>query len=284
MKIMKLSIPILLLSGCLSLASDILYCDSGGPQGGAVFNSGLVLSSGGFLSTPLDIAVNAQGLAVVACPGRLVRVDGAGTQSVLVQDYGTLGSPYGVSFERTGNVLVATGFSLVKVGATGQMKTVTVGRDVTAPVDVAVSETGEAYVLDVDYPPAIVRVSAKGNQSVISQSGLFVNPQGIVVSSGYAYVTDSESGNFGVGKVIRVNLKTGAQKLVSTGGNLVFPIGITVYEFGDLIVADPYTINPQSVDLYDGAIIRIDPVTGAQTILARGGNGFVNPVGVAIRQ
>jgi hypothetical protein len=51
---------------------------------------------------------------------------------------------------------------------------------------------------------------------------------------------------------------------------------------GQLIVADPYTINPQSPELYDGAIIRIDPATGAQTLVTRGRGSFTNPCGVAV--
>ena len=61
--------------------------------------------------------------------------------------------------------------------------------------------------------------------------------------------------------------KPGTQTVVSEGGNLVGPVGIAVDDNGQLIVGDPYTINPASQDLYDGGVIRIDPSTGAQTLL-----------------
>ena len=51
---------------------------------------------------------------------------------------------------------------------------------------------------------------------------------------------------------------------------------------GELIVGDPYTINPDSRELYDGGIIRIDPVSGQQTLITRGQGSFVNPRGVAV--
>ena len=77
-------------------------------------------------------------------------------------------------------------------------------------------------------------------------------------------------------------MSTGAQTLLSSGGYLVGPVGIAVDENGQLIVGDPYTINPLSPDLFDGGIIRINPVDGGQTLLARGQGNYVNPRGIAI--
>ena len=86
--------------------------------------------------------------------------------------------------------------------------------------------------------------------------------------------------------IFHVDAQSGVQTVVSEAGALVGPVGIAVDATGQLIVGDPYTINPQSSDLadggYDGAIIRINPVTGDQVILARGQGSFVNPRGVAI--
>jgi hypothetical protein len=62
----------------------------------------------------------------------------------------------------------------------------------------------------------------------------------------------------------------------------VGPVGISIEKSGDLIIADPYTINSESVDLFDGGIIRVNPDNGEQTLLARGKESFVNPRCVAI--
>jgi len=48
--------------------------------------------------------------------------------------------------------------------------------------------------------------------------------------------------------------------VVSEGGILVGPVGIDLNYSGQLVVGDPYTINPESPEVYDGGIIRIDPV------------------------
>src|SRR5206468_1135393 len=89
-------------------------------------------------------------------------------------------------------------------------------------------------------------------------------------------------GNFGVGRVIHVDSRSGDQTVVSEGGYLVGPVGIAVDASGQIVVGDPYTINSESPDVYDGGIIRIDPVSGAQTLIARGHGSFVNPRGLAI--
>ena len=93
-------------------------------------------------------------------------------------------------------------------------------------------------------------------------------------------------GTFGIGRVIQVDAQRGTQRVVLEGGALVGPVGIAFDAAGQLIVGDPYTINPQSPDIedggYDGAIIKIEPVSGSQTLLARGQGSFVNPRGVAL--
>ena len=98
------------------------------------------------------------------------------------------------------------------------------------------------------------------------------------------YLTDvaTADGNFGVGIVIHLDLSTGIQTLVSSGGNLVGPVGIAIDQNGQLVIGDPYTINPDSRDLYDGGIIRINPVGGGQTLIARGQENYVNPRGIAV--
>ena len=100
------------------------------------------------------------------------------------------------------------------------------------------------------------------------------------------YVTDvaTADGNFGVGRVIHVDARTGEQSVVSEGDLLVGPVGIAVEADGQLVVSDPYTMNPESSDLFDGAVLRINPATGEQTLLARGEGGFVNPRGIAIKR
>jgi hypothetical protein len=88
--------------------------------------------------------------------------------------------------------------------------------------------------------------------------------------------------NFGIGRVLHVDQQSGAQTIVAEGGNLIGPVGITVDTNGDLLVGDPYTINPASLNLYDGGVVRISAATGGQTLVCRGEGNHVNPLGLAV--
>jgi len=50
---------------------------------------------------------------------------------------------------------------------------------------------------------------------------------------------------------------------------------------GQLVVADPYTVNPDTND-FDGAVFAINPQTRQQTLIARGYGNIVNPCGLTI--
>ena len=153
------------------------------------------------------------------------------------------------------------------------------------PIGVAISETGDLFVANIAFPGEIIRINAKGGPArVVSKGDHLHFPLGIVVRGNYAYVTDvaTEDQNFGIGAVVRVDIESGAQTVLTSGGNLLKPVGIAVDLNEQLIVTDPYTINRESRDLYDGGIIRIDPLTGLQTLLARGHDNIINPVAVTV--
>jgi DNA-binding beta-propeller fold protein YncE len=195
-----------------------------------------------------------------------------------------LGIPFGIAVERSGMILVANAQSLVRVNPeTGAQTALSTGNLFRVPLAVAVSEIGDIYVVDALGP--VVRVdAATGAQTLISTGGFLHRPQGIAVKGKHVYVTDVADMNFGVGRIIRIDIRSGQQTILSEGGNLVGPVGITVEPKGSLIVGDPYTANPESADVFDGGIIRIDENSGAQTLIARGNDIFVNPRGVAVIQ
>jgi hypothetical protein len=154
-------------------------------------------------------------------------------------------------------------------------------------VAVAVAENSDIFV--VNALGAVVRVDARtGDQTPVTSGGYLERPQGIAVKGNDIYVTDvaTPDGNFGKGRIVHVDARSGAQTVVSEGDKLVGPVGITILASAGLIVADPYTVNPQSPDLadggYDGAILVVDPSSGVQTVLARGQQNFVNPRGVVV--
>ena len=79
------------------------------------------------------------------------------------------------------------------------------------------------------------------------------------------------------GRIIRVDPASGAQAVVSAGGELVDPAGIAVAPDGTLFVVENVGVGPAR----DPAVVRIDPATGAQSVVTRGGN-LCYPFGIAV--
>lgn len=114
-----------------------------------------------------------------------------------------------------------------------------------------------------------------GSQTQITIRGYLQESEGMALDrEGVIYVADAGAYlEDGIG-IVRVDPITGEQEVVSRGGMLVNPWGIVVEPTGSLLVADRSAFGTRSVG--PGGIIRIDPQTGSQAVVARGGN-FENP-------
>jgi hypothetical protein len=71
--------------------------------------------------------------------------------------------------------------------------------------------------------------------------------------------------NDGVSTIIKIDLTTGNQTIVTTGGLLGYVGGMAIDADGQILVLD------LCVQLVAPGIVRIDPATGAQTIVTMGG-------------
>ncbi len=244
------------------------------------------------LMQPFGICVGRDGEYLVSDTGSMgiVGINPATGQQRMVSSGGALGVPFGMAVESDGSLLVANGQALLRVDPqSGEQMVVSSGGFFRAPVAVTVAANGQVYVLDA--LGAVIGVDPEsGLQRLIAKGIYLKRPQGIAFLGNDVFVTDvaTPDGNFGTGVIIRVDVRTGQQTVLSKGNNLVGPVGIAIGTAGQLIVADPYTINDASPDIanggYDGAIIQVDRVSGVQHIIARGQEGFVNPRCVAIIQ
>ena len=106
------------------------------------------------------------------------------------------------------------------------------------------------------------------------------------LSGGDILVIDPEAGTGGLGALFRVNPSTGARTLLSDFGNAlqgqtgVVPAGVAVEYSGNILVIDP---DAGTGTL--GALFRVNPSTGARTLLSDFGVGTpagVEPFGVAV--
>jgi hypothetical protein len=295
---------------------DILYLDSGDAIAGAYVvkldphtgQRSIIVSH---LASPEGIAMDNAGNLLISSYSSVIRVDPSSGIRELIADAGKFGGMYSLALSPQGDVYASfmvgrqlgphrdyfpecvnhdpkfkLSSGIVQIdSATGGLKTVSTSRLFYYPIGVAIGDKGDIFVNNIAFPGEILRVNPKGGAAKIVSAGNYLHfPLGIVVSGRFAYVTDvaTDDQNFGIGTIVRVDIETGAQKLLAVGDNLLKPVGITLDLDGQLIVTDPYTINPASPNLYDGGIIRIDPQTGAQTLLARGQGNIVNPGSVTV--
>jgi len=107
-------------------------------------------------------------------------------------------------------------------------------------------------------------------QSIAALSLLFCS-QGKVVADAVLSPGDILTANFGGNSITQVNPMTGAQAVVSSGGNFSAPLGIAIDSSGSIIVTD----------VIHDEIIRVDPATGAQTIISSD-NNLIFPAGITI--
>jgi sugar lactone lactonase YvrE len=133
-----------------------------------------------------------------------------------------------------------------------------------------------------------------GQQSALSSNAtstqkLFEDPVGVVRSpSGTLYVTDPNAFG-GSGGVIAVDPATGQESAVSSNAisQLALfsdPQGIAIEPGGGILVADPDSQVPMAGP--QGAIIAVDPATGAQRLITSNSTSqadlFGDPAGVAV--
>jgi sugar lactone lactonase YvrE len=149
----------------------------------------------------------------------------------------------------------------------------------------ATSTFADLLVSDLDTSSVFLVSSTTGNRSTFSGAGVgmgvaFSNPEGIAVqASGQVLVADN-----GVAALFQVNPTTGNRTLLSGDGagtgqqSFVTPFGVTIGSGGQLYVSDA------GDQAGDGFIVRVDPVTGARTLIsglgAGSGDAFSNIRGV----
>jgi sugar lactone lactonase YvrE len=131
----------------------------------------------------------------------------------------------------------------------------------------------------------LVEVSRNG-----AQGNLFRHPYDVAVAPGGGSLYVADMGEFASGpapvadgRVIRVDPATGVQALVSGGGELVDPSGVAVAPDRTLLVVENVGVggNPRSATGKRPAVIRINPATGAQSVVARG-DPMCYPFGIAV--
>lgn len=134
----------------------------------------------------------------------------------------------------------------------------------------------------------IFRWNAYSNHlTTITTGGYLTRPRdGAIGPDGHLYIADYAADpdfpnsvpDSRFGSVIRVNLETGRQDLVASGGLLLRPYSLCFDKDGAILVVDKGENDSEN---RRGLLIRIDPITREQTILSGFGD-FVQPVSVQL--
>jgi hypothetical protein len=174
------------------------------------------------------------------------------------------------AFPGTGGVI---GGAVFRVDAdTGHQSLVAKGGFINGPSGLAVINH-MIYITDVGDDTGtfnnIVEINpSNGKQRLISSGGSFSSPLAIAPAPGdNIYVSDIRA--LGTGAVFEVSLSTGRQTVISTGGVLRFPVDMGEDAKGNLIIFNRDSATDFTVG--SGSVLRIDPHTGKQQILASGG-------------
>jgi sugar lactone lactonase YvrE len=297
-------------SGAATLrAGDILVADDAWTDNnGAIVSidprtgAQQVVSSGDLFSDPYDLVLTPRGQLYVVdrdaatdADGAVIRVDPATGAQTLVSSEGGFGNPTAVAREASGRLLVLdedfTGNAVIRVDpATGAQSQLGPEGLLDDPSGITVDEQQRIFVSDEDatdsFQGAVLQIDpVTGGQTVVADNPnpadpeLFRDPFDVFSDRrGGLYVVDESSQTMGEddGGLLSVTL-AGEVERVSMSGAFVNPHAGAVTQSGNILVSDNSAFDPDFV----GAVIRVNPVTGEQSTVAREGE-LANPDGLIV--
>jgi sugar lactone lactonase YvrE len=274
---------------------DVIVADYAGgllsvnPANGAQTRfSGPYSGGGGFN----DVATDATGNVFALTPGSsgaaVVKIDAATLAQTVITSGDNLVHPSTIDLAPDGSLFVVdTNVGLVRVDAATGEQTVFLGGLISV---FAVGASGNAYILRHDPPTSphasLYSLDLTTKATVLVSATTFSDVRGMAVDANGNVLVVEHSG-LAVKRVYPGS--GGAVAALSSGGLFMTPWGVTVDDGGSILVTDyqhEFGVSgcdppPGTHSTCNGALIRVDPVTGAQTIVSQQGI-FWNIEGVAI--
>lgn len=231
------------------------------------------------LGTPQGLDFDAAGQLVVAANDRVLRVDPVTGAQELVTFSSLLPSPRALRVAADGTYFVVDRLNsrLVRIfPATGTQALIgeRLSGLINGPIGVAIGDDGRIFVSNFTANSLVRFNLSNNNVTRIAEGGSLSLPYAAVIDAeGYAIVADSDpqslEGQSGV--VVRADLETGAQRVLSRGNLLRLPQGIALRSDGMILMPD----------LINRAVIAVNPETGGQSSLLVFPPGS-GPAGIAI--
>ena len=225
-----------------------------------------LLSGQGFI----DVTTNVNGdvYAIAAASGGVYKINTVDGSHTLVSSGGNLSFPLTVDWAPDGNLYVTEpdlSGGLIRVDPASGTQTVVVSGLVQG---FAAGAANVGYIALADPGPAfhIYSVDLGTGQKVKISNTAVATPAGLAVDgSGNVILVDG-------GSVLRVDTSSGVFATVTTGGPMLSPWGVTLESNGTIVVTDHQKLNscnpaPPAPVTCPGALYRVDPANGAQTLV-----------------
>ncbi len=222
----------------------------------AALDTSRVLNPGDIIFTDSEAAV--------------LRLDFVTKQTSVLAAGGLLVRPCGIALGPDNTIYVTDTGSLAVIAINPETEESTVisqGDQLGVPFGIAVSADGEIFVANGQ---TVVRINPADGTQRPMPSGILKAPLGVAVGpDGDLYVADAG------GMVVRIDLRRGAQTIVTTGQNMVSPVGIVVRDHKTIYVSDPTTRRIIEVDSRNGAqiVVSAEVKLACPFGLALGGEG-----------
>ena len=186
-----------------------------------------------------------------------------------------------MAVEADGDILLITDKVIRLNPLTRSRTTVSSGESFVTPRGIAVERDGDIIVADAG-EDAVIRVDpVSGAHTTLSSGGALADPVGVAVERDGAIIVADAKTVGGSGAVVRIDQRTGAQTTVSSGGSFVEPRGVAIGADGSILVADARAVAGPPPQSDSGAVIGVDPKTGAQKIFSSLG-GLSSPDTIAV--
>jgi sugar lactone lactonase YvrE len=248
-----------------NLPNNLISTIAGNGTNGYAGDGGLAIT--GKVNTPYGVTADRAGNVYIADTGnnRIRKVDTNGVLTAVTTGY----SPKGVVADAAGNLyFIDSSFGLRKVDTNGAVTTLTNGMAnpsglaIDSNGNLLVADTGHNRILKVDTNGVMTRVAGTGTLGFSGDGGLATNanlnqPQGVAVDgAGNLYIADRYNHRIrkvDVNGVITTIAGTNTLSAFHEGAmatNVYLgPAGVTVDDYGDVFIADPYY----------NRIFRVDP-------------------------
>jgi streptogramin lyase len=235
---------------------------------------GIAVLRSGAIAVTTDSPVTGEASAVVLV-NPAERFD---RNQTVMSSGGLLQSPWGIAVEASGTIVVADTNRLIRIDPSlpspGNQTLVASGVPFTTAGGLAVESDGTIVVMNPSSPGGLIRVNpVTGAQSAVADTG--VCPRGVAVDGAGNLVIAGDSqfvfGQFRCPLDAVFRLSGGVRTTVTQSENVVSPRAVTVDRTGRIFVLDGAS-----------GTIRVDPATGAQTVIAMPFSGLLtDPLGIA---